>query len=249
MIKYLYKMECLTNMHVGNGDVNYNIIDNEVQKDAVLTDVPVIHSSGVKGALKQHFKNQDYCETLINNIFGDEIEGQYKFFDAKLIARPLRVSSGDKPYLLATSNCILKEFSDFLAGLGMSDVFSYAKICIPKDTFIGTVNSSLEGCTVTPTPVNEKISNIIGGEYAITNSLSDFSLPVVARNVLEDGKSKNIWYEEIVPYKSVFCFVVMAPEATELIFEDGVPVQFGGNASIGQGYTKITELAHIEEVR
>ena len=32
------------------------------------------------------------------------------------------------------------------------------------------------------------------------------SLPVMARNHLENGISDNLWYEEVVPYKSIFCF-------------------------------------------
>ena len=35
MKTYLYKMECLTNMHVGSGDESYNLVDREVQKDVV----------------------------------------------------------------------------------------------------------------------------------------------------------------------------------------------------------------------
>ena len=48
-------LECVTNMHVGNGDVNFNIIDNEVERD-VVTGYPTINASGVKGALREYFK-------------------------------------------------------------------------------------------------------------------------------------------------------------------------------------------------
>ena len=50
-----YKIECLTNLHVGSGEINYNIVDNEVEKDAI-TNLPVIHASGVKGALRDALK-------------------------------------------------------------------------------------------------------------------------------------------------------------------------------------------------
>ena len=136
-------MECITNMHVGDGEANYNIIDNEVQKDVVMTDVPVIHSSSLKGALKEHFeKNEKWNETDILHVFGGEktnekidektgaktdekvketVQGTYKFFGAKLIARPLRVTNGNLPYLLTTSKDILVDFSDFLQSLGFGD--------------------------------------------------------------------------------------------------------------------------------
>ena len=38
----LLKMECLTDLHVDSGESNYNIIDNEVQKDLNLS---LIHIS------------------------------------------------------------------------------------------------------------------------------------------------------------------------------------------------------------
>ena len=37
MAAIIVNLECMTNMHVGNGDVNYNIIDNEVEKDPKVT--------------------------------------------------------------------------------------------------------------------------------------------------------------------------------------------------------------------
>lgn len=56
MASYLVTLKCLTNMHVGNGDVNYNIVDNEVEVDPV-TGYPTINASGVKGALRNYFKD------------------------------------------------------------------------------------------------------------------------------------------------------------------------------------------------
>jgi CRISPR-associated protein Cmr4 len=73
MKSYLYKIECLTNLHVGSGDANYSIVDNEVEKDEVLGS-PVIHASGVKGALR------DFAETSgitnIVEIFGSPAENK-----------------------------------------------------------------------------------------------------------------------------------------------------------------------------
>ena len=72
------------------------------------------------------------------------------------------------------------------------------------------------------------------------------SLPVMARNHLENGISQNLWYEEIVPHKSIFCITVLA-ESESVIkhftdFVDGKVVQFGGNASIGYRLCKVTVL-------
>ncbi|MDP3829955.1 MAG: hypothetical protein Q8Q47_01715, partial [Ignavibacteriaceae bacterium] len=74
-------------------------------------------------------------------------------------------------------------------------------------------------------------------------------LPVIARNQLENGESKNLWYEEVVPRESRFVFFVSKLESTELDLSDfdtkiqEKVIQIGGNASIGYGYTKIKKLS------
>lgn len=49
---YIVKMKCLTNMHVGDGEENYSIIDKMVERDPV-TKYPTVNASGVKGALRE----------------------------------------------------------------------------------------------------------------------------------------------------------------------------------------------------
>ena len=79
MTAFLYKMTCLTNLHVGNGDVNYSIIDNEVELDYVLKE-PTIPSSGVKGALLSYIEGLKDYPGLVKTVFGGkEDAGTYKF--------------------------------------------------------------------------------------------------------------------------------------------------------------------------
>jgi CRISPR-associated protein Cmr4 len=52
-----YFIQCITNMHVGSGDANYGVVDKLVQRDPV-TNYPTIHSSSLKGALREHFEKQ-----------------------------------------------------------------------------------------------------------------------------------------------------------------------------------------------
>ena len=70
----------------------------------------------------------------------------------------------------------------------------------------------------------------------------------MARNCLENGISKNLWYEEVVPHESVFVFGVLS-DGTKLgdsclqsfdekICKDSL-IQFGGNATVGYGLTKV----------
>lgn len=72
-------------------------------------------------------------------------------------------------------------------------------------------------------------------------------LPIVARNHLVDGKSNNLWYEEIVPHQSRFYFMTIWEAGEDKLYEDmkeeicKTPVSFGGNNSVGNGYCSIKE--------
>ena len=120
----LYKVECLTNLHVGSGDINYNIVDNEVEKD--INGYPMIHSSGLKGALREQAEKKQFAgnDKAVVDIFGqksgssDIIPGSYKFLDANIICRPLRVygspSMASIPvFSLASVNDFIKKVSAF----------------------------------------------------------------------------------------------------------------------------------------
>lgn len=73
-------------------------------------------------------------------------------------------------------------------------------------------------------------------------ALASIDLPVMAHNVLEDGISKNLWYEQYVPHESVFGILVIAPDGDKS-FENAIAkrpvVQFGAGATIGCGFTKL----------
>ena len=75
----LLKMECLTDLHVDSGESNYNIIDNEVQKD--LNGNPTVHSSGIKGAMREYFSKR------LDNGNNDNIE--------KLFGKPSTPDTAD----------------------------------------------------------------------------------------------------------------------------------------------------------
>ena len=243
---HLFCIECLTNLHVGSGESNYNIIDNEVERDPVLANVPVIHSSGVKGALRAHCKalNGGTEPQWMKNVFGDEPRsendtpsGKYKFFTANLLARPLRVSQGKRSYVLATTRKILDNLEHLAQGLG-------ATLSIPSDK-TGTIKA--EGMNMDWFKPDN--TDLFGEEkIALAESFKDIDLPVLARNQLDDkGISKQLWYEEIVPYTSRFTFFVLVPEnASDFeVFKNAITggaVQFGGNASVGYGYCTVKEV-------
>jgi len=73
-------------------------------------------------------------------------------------------------------------------------------------------------------------------------------LPTVARNQLENGESKNLWYEEIVPREARFFTLISGPDALVDAFDQQVSnqvIQLGANASIGYGRTLFTPLASL----
>lgn len=262
-----YLIICLTNMHVGSGETNYGVIDNLVQRDPI-TEVPIIHSSSLKGALREFFEDEwktDTDKDKLNYIFGHDASrnpgtaggiGHYKFFDANLIVLPVR--SNAKPFYRATADFVLKEINDKAVALNLStfNINPFNLTPVSSGTPIVTDNSvpmledyqAENGLTVAAGVINN-----LGNDPALFHD-DDFKelvkhLPVIARNQLENGESKNLWYEEVVPRESRFVFFVSKLESTELDLSDfdtkiqEKVIQIGGNASIGYGYTKIKKLS------
>jgi CRISPR-associated protein Cmr4 len=270
----LFLIKCITNLHVGSGEMNFSIVDNEVQKDPI-TEIPMIHSSSLKGALREFFTkdmNKGDCN-MVTYIFGPKAdsdnkskEGNYKFFEAHLLARPVR--SNKKPYFMATCPSIIKNFlskldifkiklnddiknglEELKNGLGnhKAVIFENLNDVILEDTQAIYVNN---------TTISKEIKNLLGENIAILSDdeFKKLTLPVIARNKLDNGESKNLWYEEIVPRESVFYFFITRPtnldkdDEKEKIngfennfydsFKDNL-VQFGANKSIGYGFCKV----------
>ncbi len=239
MNSILLKLKLITNLHAGNGDVNYNIIDNEVERD-VTTGLPTIHSSGVKGAFREYLKKNSLkkngeTEDTINKLFGaGKTQGSLKFLSADLLGLAARASNGKESFYLVTEKSLLdllKEKSNIL-GMELTETEQ------PNTDSCAAV----DGCRL------EKSVSCAGETiYLFTNDMGirKISLPVIARNCLDDGGiSKNLWYEEVVPHQSVFIVAVLSDSEDDLkTFRTAVEnkfVQFGGNASIGYGICKVT---------
>ena len=295
MEKNIYIIEALSNMHVGSGDANFGVIDNLIQRD-VLTDLPNINSSGLKGAIREFFKNAEIAtdkEDLIRAIFGSEPkdreadsdsenpgktkkskkdlqQGAFRFFEANLLSIPIR--SDRVPFLMATSIEIAKDL-----------LFKSENFNIPLMDFEKPLNDLVENFIISPNnpllfdesldgsvienhewvPRFEQNSNkellekLFGSPLVILND-NDFrticnndNLPVIARNNLENGQSKNLWYEQILPRFSRFYFSLIKQQPfipIENLFEffdeklkENI-VQIGANATIGYGYCRIKNI-------
>ena len=156
MIAKALTLKCLTNMHVGNGDVNFNIIDNEVERDTV-TKYPTIHSSGVKGAIREFMEikyniknnageNNKASEKdikLINDIFGKEgkagkesAPGKIRFLSANMLALPMRASQGDKPYYMVTTQEAIDSYNNLAERDFIREILRYYRF-LASGNFLG----------------------------------------------------------------------------------------------------------------
>jgi CRISPR-associated protein Cmr4 len=245
MKSIVLKLECLSNLHVGSGDSNFNIIDNEVERDPI-TGYPTINASGVKGALRAHFEKESDYKGNCEEWFGSDVgqgknggSGCLKILAANMLAMPARATEGNKAYYLVSTSEMLDEFKALKNNLDFK-----ARVVPGERKLIGENESiSAEGCKLKKRSVfGEKTLYIIEeDEY------KRISLPVIARNALEEGHSVNLWYEEIVPHESIFYVpIVCTDDKNQSLenFKEAIRInniiQFGGNASIGEGLCKVT---------
>ncbi|MCT4594739.1 MAG: type III-B CRISPR module RAMP protein Cmr4 [Anaeromicrobium sp.] len=279
MLSKIYKIRALTNMHVGTGDTGYGLVDNTVQRD-VVTNYPAIYSSSLKGALRQFARYEKFDE--IKEIFGSENtsnesmeSGLAKFFQANLLSIPVRGQK--KPFYRATCYKIINELIENLEIHKIEDTDGIMRILNTlkdeKESFLLVTEEIekkekgskeiIEGYEV-KTKKEDKLThleNIFGKDIVVFDN-ETFGhiieeLPVIARNCLDNGESKNLWYEEIVPRETRFYFPVILDEKKDNngteeedsrlskklndLLENKM-IQIGANASIGYGYTEISKL-------
>jgi len=212
MTTYVFTIRALTNLHVGSGDSGgTGVVDKLVQRD-VTTQLPTIHASSLKGAMREHFETFKPKGIDITSIFGSGPRGEarqdenvqrgsHRFFAADILAIPKPVD--EAPYYKLVGN------KNHEANL------------LAKLVSLGA---------------NISITNLPNHDGDLKELAREGELPVVARNYLDNGVSKNLWYEEIVPRESVFIAAIQAPNATLVNALNNQVVQLGGNATVGYGY-------------
>ena len=269
----LFRMRLVTNLHMGSGEANFNFIDNQVQRDPI-TEYPNMHSSGIKGALREFFgeiENKDY----VREIFGsenaekeDNKQGSVSFIEGKLLSIPVR--SNKKSYFMGTTIEIIREYVEFsnLFGKNTENLKEIKeelekihkklteagkKVCVLGNEEKGLLIESFENNEIDFYAENDVLSKVLGIKDIVVIKEENFKdeiskrLPVIARNQLENGVSKNLWYEEVVPRETVFYTGLVNSQNTDK-FEDFCKkleenlVQIGANATIGYGFTKFEEV-------
>ena len=206
----------LTNLHAGDESVvSFTVIDKTVQRDAT-TGLPCINSSSLKGAVKEYLEEETSTpKEVIKELFGsskkgkDTQKGSAIFFDSAILFIPERLADGRQTHQLVYDKNVLNDFVEKAKALGIN--------C--------DAQSIIQKAGGTPTAKFKKLCD-------------DEHLPIIARNCLENGESVNLWYEQVVPLRSVFATIISG----DLDMIDGKIIQVGGNATIGYGYCKFEKL-------
>ncbi len=247
----LYLINTLTNMHVGSGDVNYGLVDNLIQCDAI-TGYPNINSSSLKGALK------DSCtEVNKNTVFGSgSQQGTARFFEGKLLALPAR--SDKASYLMVTSREIIQSLITDLTlfcNKNYDCLNNLLSLITDKEFEAVVFDESLDGAIVEDLGLSAKqidkenldlelLSLIFGDNLVIVSHemlkmlCDENHLPIIARNNL-NPENKNLFYEQVLPRYTRLYFFVMSNGDINL---DNKVVQIGANATIGYGYCQLNNI-------
>jgi CRISPR-associated protein Cmr4 len=274
MEKTFFTIDCKTNLHVGSGKANYGVVDQLVQRDPTFQ-CPTIHASSLKGGIKEYCQSNNYGNMI--KVFGSEKKtdgktdhensqvGEYKFFDAMLLAIPVRCDK--RAFIHITCPNILKNLNDQLPPThalktelkALSEIFGIGEnpiaYCFSPDLNDAIVEdfdvkAKYDGSKLAL--LTDQLKNLFKYDIVIVENkyfdrlTDDLHLPVIARNYLENGESKNLWYEQVVPRLSRFWSMEIHQGAdllfTPVLFNKEIQVQVGANGSIGYGYCSFTKI-------
>lgn len=223
------------NLHVGNENVaNYGLIDKAVQRDAI-TNLPCINSSSLKGALNEYATvclskslTADQRVSIFGVDKGDKNKstqkGNTSFFDAEILALPR--PSETNLYELASCDAVLERFCSRLNTFGLNLTVEELKDIMAQHC-------------------GRNVSVYVAEDFH--RFCDDLELPIIARNCLENGESRNLWYEQVLPRETVFGTLMLAKNDDLAKVLDGKIVQIGANATIGYGFCKLVKIANNEE--
>lgn len=261
----LFLINTITNLHVGSGTEATGAIDNRVQRDPI-TKIPVIHGSGLKGAIREHAKAEEPSYDW-TDIFGNEAkknkederkQGNINFFVSDLLFLPVR--SDKRPYYMATSPNAVKEFLNRIsfhnvkldekvngALKAIANLGNTQNLCEEEGAILE--DEPAETLDVGDLPELKKLFGIKEKLAILTETnfktLCE-NLPVIARNHLENGESQNLWYEEVVPRQSIFYTFLSYRDEGLFNKLNGIltasPIQIGANATIGYGLCEFKQI-------
>jgi len=204
-------------------------------------------------------------------------QGESAFFSAHLLA--LAVPCDKAPFVLVTCPSVLVNYRQLRSDLGQPlsdggkkqlDVFETQRpetgkkgICLDGKLngadlrgsgirLEKTADTQLDGqklLKLFAPDIQDNLLCLVSDEDFV-DLCSNYNLPVIARNSLDDGESDNLWYEQVLPRESLLWFAIQWKDDTQRkLAEDSLlkhPLQLGANASVGYGYTRIAHMAGFE---
>ncbi len=236
-----YIIKTLTNTHVGAGDTEFGIVDNLIQRDPVRR-LPVFHSSSLKGALREHMEAEPFLDKdCLKLIFGNKTKsenlsaGEVKFYEARLLALPLRSST--LVYHNATAPFVFLDFLETLSTFGITGddtnglktLFKDIKnkfekkdssdFCVFGENNRPIIEDFEKSCVCNgrieslgesiKALCNLQFDNLAVFKDDLFKQICESSIPVIARNSLdEQGISQNLFYEEVLPRQTTLWFML-----------------------------------------
>lgn len=246
----------LTPMHIGSG-TTLSLIDLPIQRE-VHTDFPVMPSSAIKGVVRASFNEQEQ-----EDIFGkgDE-EGKVIFTDGKILLFPVKSLKG--VFVWITSPYVLERFKrdteinveipkvekDNAVVSSNNVLMNNNKLVLEEFTFNAMINESLKKLKeITKCEIDENKIAVVSDDvfkFFVKNYTE-----VNARIKIDQAKGTvqtgGLWYEELLPAETVFYGCIDArkkPEHQEQLNKvigriNNQILQFGGDETLGRGFTKI----------
>lgn len=262
-------IDCISNLQVGSGKDNDGLIDNLIQRDPV-TGFPCIFSSSLKGALREHCEEWNRThgnkQVPMDKIFGSQIADDEKIFSStfKSSVPPKSLSSLREWLLVGITEWNQNNPSDTINVNELLDSNNRVKMRTSPGQYrfldamlvafpIPESSNGKPYSLVTSNSIYNEIGNhdiVFPQELSITpvendrfaHYVSDDCLPVIARNYLNNGISRNLWYEQVLPRKSRLLSFVMHEGPFDENMKDALEtslVQIGANATVGYGLCSI----------
>jgi CRISPR-associated protein Cmr4 len=195
-------------------------------------------------------------------------QGASVFLSAQLFALPIRTDR--VPFVLATCPGVLLEWRRTIKDLNLTlpvalekaiqaliiGVADHGSICLQKS--LKGAELSASGAQLAHLDSNdasalgdwvdsENLEKLcVVSDTFFIEQCNDLNLPVIARNVLDDGQSVNLWYEQVLPRRSLLFYgIIWKDSSQQKTIEDILlqqPLQVGGNASVGYGFTRTYKI-------
>lgn len=135
-------IKTITPLHVGSGQ-DLGIVDMPIQRER-HTSYPKIEASGLKGSIRENFRNNGKAKEDVDIIFGPEKSGDHAgalgFTDARILLFPVKSAKG--VFAWVTSSKVLKRFNKEMEMVGHSYNFDITNL--DKGSCLTSENSKLK---------------------------------------------------------------------------------------------------------